>query len=134
MVRTLKISEHDMQTIVCSWWAHACGTYGLPHYALLAIPNAGKRSYAAAAWLRAEGLQPGTPDLFLAVPKRDADPFWMGGLWIEMKRKPNKPDESQQKMIQYLECAYTVRVCYSADEAISEIKRYLGAIRCRPSS
>lgn len=124
MKRRLTASEHDEQVCVISWWAHACSGYGLPHYALLAIPNAGKRSYAAAAWLRAEGLQPGTPDLFLAVPYRDK-----GGLWIEMKRKPNKPDESQEKMIRYLECGYEVRVCYSADEAINVIKAYLGAGR-----
>lgn len=120
MKRRLTASEHDEQAVVVQWWAHACSAYGLPHYALLAVPNAGKRSYAAAAWLRAEGLQPGTPDLFLAVPHGGK-----GGLFIEMKIGRNKPSESQEKMIRYLECGYECKVCYSADEAIAAIKVYL---------
>lgn len=130
MKRRLRASEHDEQCVVVQWLAHACSAYGLPPYALLAIPNANKllrmakNSYALSAYMRAEGLQPGALDLFLAVPHGG-----QGGLWLEMKVKPNKPSESQEKMIRYLECAYRVRVCYSADEAIAEIKRYLGAIR-----
>lgn len=126
MKRRLKSSEHDEQAAVVQYWAHACGTYGLPPYALLAIPNANKllrmakNSYALAAYMRAEGLQPGALDLFLAVPHGG-----LGGLWLELKIKPNKPSEPQEKMISYLECGYRVKVAYSADEAITEIKQYL---------
>ena len=121
-----KASEHDEQAAVVQWWAHACSAYGLPPYSLLAIPNANKllrmakNSYALSAYMRAEGLQPGALDLFLAVPNKEK-----GGLWLEMKIKPNKPTESQNQMIRYLECGYECKVCYSADEAIAAIKEWM---------
>lgn len=119
-MRQIRASEHDEQVAVCQWWAAAAPSYGLPEHSLLAIPNAARRSYALAAYMKAEGLRPGTPDLFLAVPHNGK-----GGLWIEMKRKPNKPSDEQIKMLDFLDCGYATTVCYSADEAIKAIKRYL---------
>ena len=86
----------------------------------MAIPNAAKRSYALARYLKAEGLRAGAPDMLLAVPHKG-----FGGLWIENKRGSNKPSNDQIKMIDFLECGYAVKVCYSADAAIKEIKEYL---------
>ena len=119
-MRRIRSTEHDEQVAVCQWWAAACASYGLPERALLAIPNAARRSYALASYMKAEGLRAGTPDMLLAVPHRN-----LGGLWIEMKRKPNKPSDEQIEMIDFLECGYAVKVAYSADEAIDTIKEYL---------
>lgn len=119
-MRRLKPTEHDEQAAVVSWWASACHGYGLPEIALMAIPNAAKRSYSLARYLQAEGMRAGALDMLLAVPHKG-----YGGLWIENKRKPNKPTDSQIKMIDFLECGYRVNVCYNADEAIKAIKDYL---------
>ena len=122
MRRRLTSSEHDEQTAVIRWWDVACKVYGFPYFALMAIPNAGKRSYGAAAWMRSEGLRVGIPDLFLAVPR-----CGLGGLWIEMKRGRNKPSGPQHLVIEYLSMQYAVIVAYSADEAIAAIKAHLRA-------
>ena len=113
-------SEHAEQVAVIQWWDRACRVYGFPPYVLMAIPNAGKRSYAAAAWMKAEGLRSGVPDMFLAIPR-----VALGGLWIEMKRGKNKPDAKQEEVMAYLSLRYAVRVCYSAEEAIATIKEWM---------
>ena len=119
----VKTTEHAEQAAVVKWWAYSCKQYGLPEFALLAIPNAAKRSHALASYLKAEGLRAGVPDLFLAVPRKWPD---VPGLWIEMKVHPNKPTPSQQAVILYLrQHGYHVHVCYSASEAIHVIETYL---------
>ena len=82
--------------------------------------------------MKAEGLRAGIPDLFLAKQLADGsgepDEWTIGGLFIEMKVKPNKPSPEQNRIIQYLDLqGYRVAVCYSADEAIKAIKDYLAA-------
>lgn len=124
MTRTLHPSEHAVQASVIQWWDIACKGYKLPPYALMAIPNAGKRSYAAANWMRAEGLRKGVPDLFLAVPSMGESAC---GLWIELKVGRNKPSAEQLALIKFLRVGYRVEVCYSAEEAIHCIKEYLAA-------
>ena len=114
-------SEHAMQVVVIDWWRLACKGYGLPEFALFAIPNAAKRSYKLAAYMRAEGMRAGPPDLFLAVGRRD-----LHGFFIEMKRRPNKVGEEQERVIKYLQGAgYIVRVCWSSEAAIAWIEDYL---------
>ena len=88
----------------------------------MAIPNGGARHIAVASKLKAEGVRKGAPDLFLAMPRDDAS-----GLFLEMKRKPNKPTQEQIDMIAYLRTAgYDVCVCYGFDEAVRAIEGYLG--------
>ena len=114
-------SEHAMQAAVCDWWRLACKGYGLPEFALWANPNAAKRSYKLAAYMRAEGMRAGVPDLFLADAKLGSK-----GLFLEMKRKPNKITREQSLMIEYLLSAgYRVKVCWSSEQAITWIKDYL---------
>lgn len=132
-MRKPRATEHQEQAAVIAWWAHACKGYGLPEFALMAIPNAAKRSYALAARMRKEGLRAGIPDLFLAArPKKywgsggPADYDYFPGLWIEMKRKPNKPDANQQAVLLYLrQRGYHCVVAWSAEEAIRAVKAYL---------
>lgn len=121
--------EHAEQVVVIQWWAAQHALYGLPEFALYAIPNAAKRSFQLAAYCKAEGLRSGIPDLFLAVPRFDID---AGGLYLEMKIKPGKPSETQLVVIDsFRQLGYHVVICWSADEAIRAIRGYLrGREKC----
>ncbi len=88
---------------------------------LLHIPNEGKRSKAAGAALKRQGLRKGVPDLFLPVP-RGIYP----GLWIELKVGRNKPTKEQKWWLEKLQAkGYKCRICYSWEEAAETIKNYL---------
>ncbi len=86
-------SEHDEQVALFAWAAMNEAQH--PELAcMFAIPNGGARHPAVAAQLKAEGVRAGVPDCFLAVRRGK----W-GGLFIEMKRRPNKPTTAQQEWI-----------------------------------
>ena len=80
---------------------------------IIAIPNGGQRSIATAARLKAEGVMPGVPDLFI--------PAWR--VWIEMKReKGGTVSADQKKWIAYLtECGYRCFVARGAEDAKRQI-------------
>ena len=107
------MSEHDEQVAVVEY----CALRGLPVYA---IPNDGKRSPRAAAWMKAQGLSPGVPDLCIPVARGRYH-----SLYIEMKAAGGKPTESQLEWIARLRsegmCAY---VCVGAESAIKLIGMY----------
>lgn len=79
--------------------------------------------------LKAMGLTPGYPDLFLAYPKRLSPhkPITAPGLYIEMK-KPDGRLRAEQKRIhkRLIEQGYQVDTCYNWDEAKAVIEVYLG--------
>ena len=119
-------SEYSLQKDVVKWWKIAClgfrhnGTR-LTESHLIHIPNEGSRSVAYNACLKAEGLRPGTPDLFLAVPSA---PF--GGLWIELKATNGQVRSNQLSMLTMLsETGFACAVCRSLDEVRSVITSYL---------
>ena len=87
-----------------------------PGIRIFAIPNGGARSPATAGRLKAEGVVPGIPDLF--VPAK--------GLWIEMKRvKGGALSPEQKAMIQYLEeVGYRAIVCKGAEDAKAKISAF----------
>ena len=67
-----------------------------------------------------EGLQPGTPDLFIAAPS-----VAYCGLWIEMKSKKGKLSEKQNEMMKLLtEQGYHCCVCNSFEAFQKIIKTY----------
>lgn len=114
-------SEHAEQVALCQWWAWAYKAFGLPEFALFAIPNGGLRSKAVAGKLKAEGVRAGILDLFLAAPRHG-----MHGLCIEMKVGKNRPSKQQEEVMAYLKKqGYGVQVCYGAVDAISVITLYL---------
>lgn len=89
---------------------------------LMHVPNEGKRSPRYGAELKRLGLQAGFPDLALFVPRNGK-----AALFIEMKVGRNKCTDNQKKWIKALiGQGYEVKVCYSCEEAIQIIKRYLG--------
>lgn len=96
------------------------------------IPNGGKRSLAAAAKLKREGLSPGAPDLFIPIPIRPHH-----GLYIEMKRKKGGVVSPEQKdWITYLnKVGYVARVANGHEAALKIIKDYFAGeiISMRPA-
>ena len=81
--------EHIEQVRVVSWFRRQW-----PSVRIFAIPNGGGRSMAQGASLKAEGVVPGIPDLF--VPK------WL--LWVEMKRSAGGVvSPIQREWIEYLQ-------------------------------
>ena len=101
-------SEHVEQREVVKWFRQTW-----PGVLIYATPNGGKRDMAQAARLKAEGVVPGIPDLFI--------PAWR--LYIEMKKTQGGiTSKEQREMLLYLRrVGYDAIVCAGADEA----KRYI---------
>jgi hypothetical protein len=82
--------------------------------------------------MKRQSISTGWPDLFMAVPGRekrwkDSDLVYHG-LFVELKRlRGGSVSAEQAIMIGDLNSlGYKAIVCRGADEAIAEIKRYLG--------
>ncbi len=99
---------------------------------MFAIPNgaklpffkdaSGKRVCVQAQFLKAEGLKPGVPDVFLSVPN---DRYH--GFYLEMKAGKNKLSVDQCDWIERLSLAgYFCGVYWSWTDAANEILAYLG--------
>ena len=113
-------SEHQEQVTLFEWAAWM-GTQ-LPELKKMhAIPNGGKRDIRTAAMLKAEGVKPGVPDIFLPVPRGR----WHG-MYIELKRrKGGTVSKEQQAWINALKEDYWCAVCHGWEAARDEIMRYL---------
>ena len=102
-------SEHLEQVRLVAWFRK---TY--PDVRIFAIPNGGARSGLQGAKLKAEGVSPGVPDLFV--------PAW--GLWVEMKRQKGgtlSPD--QKDWMAYLDdCGYQCIVGRGFEDARRQIE------------
>ena len=104
-------SEHDEQVAFLQWWKRNPKTKG---DRIFAVPNGGHRSKRTASMLKAEGVCPGVPDLF--VPVRS--------LWIEMKRqKGGVLSKNQKDWIDYLQLiGNTVIVARGWEDAVRQIE------------
>jgi len=117
-------SEHQSQCAVISWWRLAHAGYGLPEFALFAIPNGGARDPITGSRLKAEGVRPGIPDLMLALKRGD-----YAGLVIEMKKIGNQTNATQKEALAYFgKAGYAWEVCWTSDAAIARIKSYLAGL------
>ena len=101
-------SEHDEQVGLVNWFRTK-----FPGVLIFAIPNGEHRAISTAKRLKAEGVTPGIPDLFI--------PEWL--LWIEMKKtKGGRVSREQTNMIGYLEgVGHTVVVGLGARDASERI-------------
>ena len=114
-------TEDDEQAAVFSWAGWMQKRW--PELALLFhIPNGGYRHPATAARMKALGVKPGVPDLFLPAARGNYH-----GLWIEMKRqKGGKVSPMQTAWMDSLTAqGYKAVVCHGADAAIMAITEYL---------
>ena len=111
------IPSEDQELMLFVQWFRR--TYKDVH--IFAIPNGGYRTPAGAAKMKATGVMPGVPDLFI--------PEWH--LWVEMKRQKGGVLSKEQKtMIAYLEAVgYRVIVGRGCADAASATARYTGGIK-----
>jgi hypothetical protein len=85
-----------------------------------AFPNQGKRSYANASRMKAEGLKKGMPDVVIFHPEK-----LYHGMFIEFKSGKGKLSPEQSQMIELLTHRdYYCCVCRNLEEAIQEVMRY----------
>ena len=113
--------EHNEQAALFRWAAMMERKH--PELALMyAIPNAARRSPRQGAWMKAEGMRAGVPDVHLPVPVPG-----FAGLWIEMKAGKNKPTPEQRKRMEALEAhGHLCVVCYCWLDAAAVVEKYLG--------
>lgn len=115
-------TEHQEQATfidVCERLSASVPALGL----VFAIPNGGQRNVVVARKLKAEGVRPGVPDLFLPVARG----IWHG-LFIEMKRRDGGELKPTQRRVhrQLLDQNYDVRVCLGWKDAVRTALTYLG--------
>lgn len=121
-----KDPEHEQQVALFQWIDGKAIEHEELGYAY-ATPNGGKRDRCTGQKLKAEGVRPGIPDIFLPVARKGYH-----GLYIEMKVRyedgsKNYPSEEQYDRIDQLtRQGYLVVVCYTWVEAAKVIALYLG--------
>ena len=122
--RALQATEHQEQCCVVEWWALQHRLYGLPEFALYAVPNAGAGAQKGQAGkMKAEGARPGIPDLVLAAPRGG-----FHGLYVEMKANTRSARVSpeQREVLAYLvQAGYRAVACFGAEAARACITSYL---------
>lgn len=115
----MREGEHNLQVGCVRWFRLQ---YHKLAPLLFAIPNGGWRNHTVAAKLKAEGVMPGVPDLFLAYPHGQ-----FHGLWIEMKNgKAGRVSDSQAEMHEHLRGQfYRVEVVRTAEQFVQVVQDYL---------
>lgn len=125
----MRFLEHEEQKKVFHWSKIQEKYY--PDLKYLNSSQNGVKFTTSKAAIRAKqtGLKRGFPDIFLPLKT----PLY-SGLFIELKTKENKSlnikkgkiSVEQKDWLSYLcKNGYNAVVCYGADEAISEIRKYL---------
>ncbi len=113
-------TEAQEQEALFRWADFAVGKYPEVKF-LYHIPNEGKRSVYNGAAMRRQGLKSGVPDLCLPVSNGKYH-----ALYIELKRKGEKPSLQQQNWIDWLNMYGNRAVwCQGWETAAKEIERYL---------
>ena len=128
---TMEPTERASQRALVEWWFHTHKLYGLPKFALFAVPNGqilrgdDKARAIQMTSMKLEGFRNGVPDLMLAVPKG-----YYNGLFIELKTRTGIVSAEQKAFIEYLNLAcYKAEVCRSTELAIEAIQTYLGGTK-----
>ncbi len=121
-------SESGEQTALFAW--AALEGQNVPELKLMfAIPNGGKRDKITGARMKAEGVKPGVPDVFLPIPRGK----WHG-LFIELKRMGDKEAKRAKgtasgKQLEWKDSlqaqGYGVAICVGWQAATEVIKQYL---------
>lgn len=111
-------SESEEQVGFINWFEAA-----FPGVLIFHIPNGGHRAMTVAKKLKAEGVKPGVPDLYI--------PAWK--IWIEMKRqKGGKVSDEQMDWYDYLTgIGDTVIIGRGARDASAKLAEILKARRAQ---
>lgn len=128
----MKYSEYEEQKQLIKWWRELKHYKFVPqHYHLICTDTSAKRTIGQQIRYKAMGGEPGTADLFLAVPN---DIY--NGVWIELKSPDRKPKTDKGEggvsfeqlafLNDIMKLGYLDAVCYSATEAQKLISDYLG--------
>lgn len=114
----MKQTEHQIQSCFMQW----CHYQKHPAFkTIFAIPNGGARHIITGKKLKAEGVKKGVPDICLAYSSKEHH-----GLFIEFKSEKGKLSDYQKDWITNLSMVgYKTAVCFSVDDAISEVEEYL---------
>jgi len=98
--------------------------YKLPERVLMASPGQAARTQRNGRRMKAEGYRAGTPDLFLAVPRKGVP-----GMFIEMKKRDGSiadcTDEQREQLCALSEQGYKIAVACGGAEAVKLITEYL---------
>jgi len=117
-LKKIKSSEHQIQS---AFFELLRVKYNFLEVFAFAIPNGGHRHISVAKKLKKEGVKAGVSDVFIAFPYGSKH-----GLWIEFKAGNNKMTEQQAAFSnRMLAVGYDFALCYSIDDAIIAIDRYL---------
>lgn len=114
-------SELEEQVQLLAWAQDAQQRH--PELALLfAIPNGEHRHWTVAKRLKAQGVRPGVPDLFLPAPRSG----WHG-LFLELKRREGGAVSDNQAWwhLTLSQQGYMVAVCRGAIDARNALIKYL---------
>lgn len=114
----IKTESQEQQRLVLKLrWLH-------PTLVFFAIPNGGRRGKGEARKMVLEGVEKGTPDIFIAEPSRG-----YYGLFIELKRAEKSKSvtsaEQLDKLSDLKRRGYKTAICFGADEAYKLIVSYL---------
>ena len=105
--------EGDIQEACVTWFR-----YAYPTYLIFAIPNGGTRNAREAAQIKREGALAGVADLIIVADN--------AVLFIEMKTKKNKQQESQKRFQEAVErLGHRYVVCHSLQEFQLAVERWL---------
>jgi hypothetical protein len=117
----MKQTEHLHQVALINW--ARLNTKKYPELDLLfSIPNGGKRHIGVAKKLKAEGVKPGIPDLFLPVARGNYH-----GMFIEMKADKGRLSPAQKQLHNDLGLqGYKVETYWDWQDAAEGIIQYLG--------
>jgi hypothetical protein len=61
--------------------------------------NEGKRDFKTAAWLKAQGLKAGVPDVMIYTRTKQMHAANVAGVAIELKRNSNRPSVEQERWL-----------------------------------
>lgn len=124
------MSEHAHQVALFNW--SRMHEKAHPELRLMyAIPNAAKRSKRQGAYMKAEGLRAGVPDVCLPVARQG-----FHALYIELKRprtatqRAGTVSAAQSDMLDRLNQERNLAiVCYGWEEAAKAIIDYVGVMK-----
>ena len=115
-------TEAQEQRAVISFWRMYAPYRGLDERLLMHTANERKTTPRQGAYLKAQGVRAGWPDLFLALPAADYH-----GLFIELKRIGGRTTKAQEEIHALLRArGYLVLVCYGYQQAVNDLMHYVG--------